>query len=349
MPDETPNLDANQSAPADAAPSPADAIPPAAPSPAPDANQAEPVKDFAELAIEAFNAQRKPSAPSTELPTDPAAAPAGEGDIRLSNKTAEEPPQAAVVTVPPVETPKIEDFSNLPFHKHERFQALVKERAEFKAANDAARPQIERLTAIDQFMAQNRISVDQFKQALEIQALINTAPETALERLEPLYKHLQEFKGQVLPTDLKDEVDAGTLPLARAQEIAKLRKQTQFKEQVSQQTARDSNAERLMTALSSWEDTARRTDPDYERKKNFVLNRFVALSAQQPWQTAEQAVGLAKRAYDEVNTELGTFVPKPKATKNPPVNGHSAAAKPAFTSWDQADDFARDVLTRRRR
>lgn len=342
MPTENENLDANEAASSTAHP---DATTTTASSAATDANDGK-SKDFAELAIEAMNLKSKATESSTEAP-DPNAE-AAAGDIIKHNTTDEKPLEAASDQAPKPDDKKEDDFSSLPFHKHERFQALVKERNEFKTIAETTKPLVERQTVLEQFMAANRISPDQFKQLMEIQALINVSPEQALERIEPIYQKLQEFKGLVLPDDLKTEVDAGTLPLARAQEIAKLRKQTQFKEQQTQQTARDTNAERLMSALSSWEDVARRTDPDYERKKNFVLNRFVALSAQQPWQTPEQAVTLAKRAYDEVNNELGTFVPKPKPTRNPPPNGHSAAAKPAFTSWDQAEDFAIDTLRRRR-
>lgn len=302
-------------------------------------------KDFAELAMEAFAAKNKATESSTEVKED-SQEKAPEGDIIKDNKIAEETKQEVQ---PKPDDKKEEDFTSLPFHKHERFQALVKEKNELKTSVEAAKPSIERLTAIDAFCAQNRISFDQFKQALEIQALINTSPEAALDRLQPLISQLQEFKGQVLPEDLKKEVDDGSLPLARAQEIAKLRKQTQFKEQQSQQTARDTQSERLMTALSSFEDSVRRTDPDYENKKQLVLDRFVALSAREPWQTPEQAVSLAKRAYTEVTAKLSAFVPKPKPTKNPPVNGHSAAAKPQFTTWDQADEFAASVLSSRRR
>src|SRR5438445_12906573 len=196
---------------------PADANPPegASSTPAIDAN-----KDFADLAVAALEKEH----PST-LETPPASS-AGkdgqsaqaDGDVGKTNKTpeGEQTPPAAQQA-----TPAKGEFEDLPFHKHERFVAIVKERNDFKSVVEKAKPQLERLDGLDSFCNQNGITAQQFQNVMEITALINTNPTEALKRLQPTLEHLQKHEGQVLPPELQAEVDSGKLPLEYAQRIAK--------------------------------------------------------------------------------------------------------------------------------
>ena len=283
----------------------------------------EPKKDFADLALDEFNKQQaKAAADSSPAPTDTKEGEPSPGDIKKSNATEEKPV----------------DFSDLPFHKHPRFQELLRERETLKTTAESAKPHVERLAVIEKYRQSHRISDDQFKNGMEIMALVNTDPEAALQRLEPLYRQLQEFKGQVLPEDLKKEVDDGMLPLNRAQELAALRRKGDFQQRQSQVTAQERQTEALINTINSWETTVRRTDADFERKAQAVRDRFVALSASNKWQTPEDAVQLMDRAYKEVNAWIGEIVPKPRPIKSPPKSGLSSRTKAEFKSWNDVEE-----------
>ena len=317
----------------EAAPSPAsDANTTADSSSTNDAKQNEAPKDFAELAIAEFEKQRGQSdtKSSTDAKDQTEAEKAPEGDISKSNATEEKPDPKGEEAKP--------DYSDLPFHKHPRFQELLKERETLKTTTEAAKPHVERLAVIETYRQSHRINDEQFKNGMEIMALMNTDPEQALARLEPLYRQLQEFKGQVLPEDLKKEVDEGTLPLNRAQELASLRKKGTFQQQQAHVTTEERRVETLVNAMNSWESTIRRTDADFERKAQAVRDRFVALSASNKWNTPDDAVTLMQRAYNEVNQWLGTIVPKPRPIKSAPKSGLSSRSKPEFKSWADVEE-----------
>lgn len=310
----TPSVpDANVPAPVSSASAPADA------------NTPDNTKPFDEQAAAATAKRfdKEPVVPAAPSAAEPAPTkPALPGDVQNPNKTEELRSSG--------------EFEDLPFHKHERFQQVVKERKEFKESLERIRPQVERLGVIDDFCNRNRINPEQYKDALEIQALINSNPAKAWERLQPVIEHLQKYQGMSLSTDLQEAVDAGKLPLEYAQRLAAAEQQKKFVEQSTAQQNLHSQQQVLFNTLSSWEKQTFQTDPDYARKQQMVIDRFVALSASKPWQTPDQALGLVNQAYTDVNSTIQGFVPKP-----PPIKNLSSTALPSASvepkTWDDVE------------
>lgn len=270
------------------------------------------------------------AAPSTAEPKAPEPAKPAAGDVQQLNKTDEAKPQADVQSIPKSE------YDHLPFHQHEDFRKLVKERNELREARDTVKPTVERLKAIDDFCTASGITGQQFKAALEIQALLNTNPQEAWKRLQPVVEQLTRFTGQgtiPLPDDLRAEVEAGTLSEARARQIVSLGEQKKFNETRATQTQMESRNNEVFNAITTWEQNIRTHDPDFPRKQRLVSNRFSILAADNAAKTGQQfldattARTLAQQAYDEINAEIGAFIPKPVPTKVLSTNG-SAVAEP---------------------
>ena len=222
--------------------------------------------------------------------------------------------------------PKLGDES-LPFHKHPRFQELIKERNEFKTKVEQYEPAIKRDQALSEFCQKNSITNDEFVSAMEIAALLHNDPKKALESLRGYVETLELTLGNKLPADLQKEVDDGALSEERAKELANLRVKSQGLEYTGRKSEQQVAQERqhsIMNAVNSWDASKRTSDPAYEKKYPLIEKAFVALCAQTPPRTPAEAVQIAEKAYAEVNTALGTLVPKPPARKVLRSNGATA-------------------------
>lgn len=303
-------------------------VKPSAPasSPEPDANKdvsfADATVDDINKVIPLESAKKEDVKPeSSTEPKGPEATPAGE--IRKSN---------------PTEEPKTQDeYGHLPFHEHKDFRKLIAERKQLREYEATAKPQLERLKIIDDWCAQNNITPEQVRNWMEIAALYNTNPVEAAKRLQPLTEQLGKYQGTVLPSDLQAAVESGEIKLEYAQRVARAEQQRQFDAQLAQQREAQTRTSTLATALNQWESNMMTKDLEYSKKQSLVNARFVALSAQKPWQTPEQAVALAQQAYDEVTSTISGFIPKPKSTKVLESNGSTVALQPEVT-WDKVED-----------
>ena len=239
---------------------------------------------------------------------------------------------------------KEEKVEELPEGKpvpYDRFQEVNREKTELRQQIEQYKPALENYDNIRKFCHQNQITPDQYEKALQVQALLNTNPEEALKHLLPIVESLQGFVGNKLPEDLQKEVDAGDLKVERAREIAKLRAQTTFKENLSKQREETQQKMAEQQAISAttkaagdWERQRRATDPDYKPKANEaapdglwedVHDKFSALLHQQdaqgnyvnPVHSPQQMVALQERAYKLVKDKWTTRMsPRKPLTKS---------------------------------
>jgi hypothetical protein len=182
---------------------------------------------------------------------------------------------------------------------------------------------------------------------MEIQALLNTNPQEAWKRLQPVVEQLTRFTGQgqvSLPADLQAEVEGQTLSEARAREILALREQTKFNESRATKSQMETRNNDVFNAIQTWENNVRTHDPDFPRKQKMVSNRFSILAADNSAKTGQQfldaqtARTLAQQAYDEVNQEIGSFIPKPQVTKVLSTNGSAVAEPKEPTTWAEIQE-----------
>jgi hypothetical protein len=235
------------------------------------------------------------------------------------------------------EKPTDEDGKELPpFHEHPRWKEMVEERntlREQAKAVEAVKPLVEQQRSIVDYCQQNGVTPEQFKNGLEILALINTNPAEAVKKLQPIMEQLGQFDGSKLPSDLENAVAEGKIELEFAQEMAKLRAQNQHGTRMNQKTQEQLQMERAQqvtqanqNALAAWEVAIAKNDPDFKPKVKadeadgmfeFVADRFSVLLQQQPPNSPQAVVKLAEQAYNSVKKTFATRLTPKQAMKRP--------------------------------
>lgn len=180
------------------------------------------------------------------------------------------------------------------------------------------------------FLDTNGVTGDEANKLFNIGALMKNDPFAALQAITPYYQQLLEVTGQILPRDLQEQVNAGYLTQAHAVEVSRARAMgrvapaiTQEKQQRQQQREvrqQEQNVQSVQSSIAAWEQKWSSSDPDYNIKKDNVLERLEVLlvrarrEGRMP-QTAKEAVDLANKARKDVESELRqSKVRKPVST-----------------------------------
>jgi hypothetical protein len=220
-----------------------------------------------------------------------------------------------------------------PFHKHPRWQKMVKERDELRQQYEAAQPLVEQQQSIIDYCSQHDISAEQFQSALKLQALINTNPEAAVKELKPLMEQLGQFDGSSLPADLEEKVASGRLELEDAQELAKLRANNEKGTRTQKKTQEEIQRERYrrtqeanFTAVKDWETSIQKSDPDFRQKAKdtdtdglyeLVAAKFQSAAMGRPPQSPQEVVKLLTESYNSVKKVFTTRLARKQPLKKP--------------------------------
>lgn len=165
----------------------------------------------------------------------------------------------------------------VPFHKHPRFQELVRQRDELKKpAEDYGK--------LQQWLAENSLSGEEAFNGLSMVALAKRDPAKAWEQIKPFVQDLALRAGAVLPPDLAQKVREGTLPRDAALELSRSRaliasadtrreQEQAAREQAQQETA----ARSLQAEAATWESEVRATDVDFAAKQEALVREVVYL------------------------------------------------------------------------
>lgn len=240
---------------------------------------------------------------------------------------------------------------DVPFHKHPRWQQMVKERNEYRDQLQDFQPKAEQYQQIERFMETENLSSQEVAQGFQIMALMKNDPAQALEQLRGHVENLQGFVGERLPDDLQEEVDEGFITSDRAREVARLRNQSQFNanraaqtEQRSQQERQQQQAqavqEQQRSAVDSWQEQTATRDADFKRKQPFVFRELALLATRTPPRNSQEAVALAEKAYKTVNEQMRAFAPRKPEIK-PSSTSDRASAN---TAAPQPDSFMDAVM-----
>jgi hypothetical protein len=217
--------------------------------------------------------------------------------------------------------PDNENYLDVPFNKHPRFQALIAQRNGLR--EDAGRYQ-----NVVNYLSENNLTSDEAANALHTFALAKVDPAKAFAELKPWLQELLVAAGEVLPSDLQARVDAGEFNAATAMELSRERAKTAshekrqgFEAQRQARTSQTNLVTELVSTADSWVADRRVKDPNFAAKEP-RLQREIAFLQQQEGRPKDKAGVLAqlKKAYDAVNKD---FTP-PAAAAAP------AARKPAI-------------------
>lgn len=231
------------------------------------------------------------------------------------------------------------DDATLPFHKHPRFQQVIKERSAFRQELDTLKPDAEEWRAVRTFMDTNALTPNEVAEGFQIMAAMKVDPIRAREMLSSYWNSLEKFAGNQLPEDLKSKVDEGEVDEAIATELARRRNEADFLRrqqeatyhQQAQQASFDQHAQSqgvMRNAVTDWENGIKTRDADYAVKAPFLMDKVKAAMAARPPQSPEEAIALVESAYKEVGESLRRFTPQRAQATTIKSETSSANVKP---------------------
>lgn len=221
--------------------------------------------------------------------------------------------------------PDNENFLDVPFHKHPRFQEVIRQRNGFR--EDAGRYQ-----NVVGYLNENNLTSDEAANALATFAKAKIDPAGAFAELKPWLQNLLIAAGEVMPDDIKSRVDKGEITADVGVELSRERAKSKshetrqgFEAQRQVRTSQTNLVTELVTTAHSWEADRRVKDPNFAAKEPLLL-REVAFLQQQEGKPKDKAGVLAqlKKAYDAVNKSFRPPAPVAQQQKKPaikPVRG----------------------------
>ena len=199
----------------------------------------------------------------------------------------------------------VEDFTDVPFHKHPRFKKVLEERNAYKE-------NAQKFDVMQNYLTDNKLSGEEAAKGLEIMALMKADPMAALNALKPYVQNLSQAAGIVLPQDIQTRVNDGYLDEDAGREMAVLRANEQRAKaqanqyaQAQQQQAAQQHINSLAETVTAWEQKTRQSDPDFDLKQEEIDDRIrVMVSERGRPNTAQDAIAMAREAYEAVNTRF---------------------------------------------
>lgn len=209
-----------------------------------------------------------------------------------------------------------EDFTDVPFHKHPRFQQLLRKAKTYE--EDARRYQ-----NVQSFIDQHGLQADEAAELLVIGGLMKTNPAEAWRRMKPAVQKVLMAAGEVLPDDLKERVQKGEISPQAALEVSRLRAQQSstesmraFEQQRQEQMRQREVQTRLQQTAASWEQDRRAKDPNFDAKYDALLDGVYALQRREGIPTTPEGVkDQLTRAYKAITPPAAAKPrPAPKPT-----------------------------------
>lgn len=249
-------------------------------------------------------------------------------------------PDGEEETVQPAEATTDDDnYTDVPFHKHPRFQHLLREK---KAAEvDAVR-----YRNVETFLERNNLASEEAADGMEIMGLAKTNPVEAWGRIKPWVQKVAIAAGAIMSPDLQQKVQSGEMTNEAANEVSKARAQVtatqsqqQFREQQDQRRQQTEAQQAIVSAATSWEADRQVKDPNFAAKVPALQRELAYLHATEGRPDTPQGVKeQCERAYKAVNAAYTAPAQTAKPVRKPavrPVTGGqvagSAAAEPNST------------------
>ena len=224
-----------------------------------------------------------------------------------------------------------ENYEDVPFHKHPRFQHLLRKSKTFE--QDAIRYQ-----NVQNFLDQNGLSSEEASDALVTASLAKTNPAECWRQIKPWVQNLLIAAGEVLPDDLQKRVEAGEMTAAAALEVSRsnaavqsMRAAQSFREQQNERSQQREAASAVTGAAQSWEAERRARDPNFDAKVEPLMKEVAWLQAKEGKPSTPEGVKeQLQKAYKAVNAAFVAPKPAPAPAARPavkPVTGGAVAGK----------------------
>lgn len=242
-----------------------------------------------------------------------------------------------------------DDYADVPFNKHPRFKHLIKVRDGLKTERDAFKEDAGRYQNVQRFMDENGINAKETASAFQFMAAFRRGQFVeAWEMIKPTVQELLVRAGEVLPQDLKDEVQSGVITQERAQELARERAKTKsletgrtFDQQMRDRQQNQAQSQALHNSAVVWARDRAKRDPQFDAKQPLLMKEVAWLISQEgkpdtpegvkaQLEKAYKAVVLPATARVAANgkaaPKVGDGVAKPRPTA---AGGASGTARPA--------------------
>jgi polyhydroxyalkanoate synthesis regulator phasin len=214
-----------------------------------------------------------------------------------------------------------EAFSDVPFNKHPRFQALIAQRNSFR--EDAVR-----YNNVTSFIENNGLTSDEAANALTTFARAKIDPAGAFAELKPWLQDLLVRAGEVLPDDLRARVEKGEMSAETAQELSRERAKSSshearqgFEAQRRERQSATQLVNDLTTTAADWEKDRLAKDPNFAAKAPLLMREVAYLQTIEgkPKDVAGVREQL-KKAYDAVNKSFTPAAPaNTQAVRRPAI------------------------------
>ena len=223
--------------------------------------------------------------------------------------------------------PDDENFTDVPFHKHPRFQQLLRKA---KAHEQDA----ERYHNVVGFLDRAGLTDQEAADGLSIMGLAKTDPAEAWKQIKPWVQKLLIASGEALPDELRQRVQSGEMSQEAALELSRATARAQsmqasqsFREQQEQSRQQKAAANSLLTTAQTWEQDRFAKDPNFATKQTAVMKEILFLQQTEGRpNTPEGVKAQLDKAYKAVNASLRAPAPAaPQRQAVRPVTGGQVA------------------------
>jgi hypothetical protein len=278
--------------------------------------------------LSAVQAALKPKAGDSSAP-----------QVDLKPKDGEAPAEG---DEPPTGDPDEEELKHYHSKTRKRITQLVTRAKEAEGKLAEFEPDATAFRRIQSFVSDAGINAEEFNLLLQVGKNLKNNPAEALKQITPYVNELLLLTGEVLPDDLKIQVEQGYLTEGHARELARARagqglsqaqlaQREQRDAQQREQPQRTAHVTAVQTTISNWEAKESANDPDWNLKQDRIKD-LIELAVRRDGfpKTTQAAVDLAKKAHETATNEIRRFAPARKAvTPLPNAASTQAKAKPA--------------------
>jgi len=245
--------------------------------------------------------------------------------------------------------PDNENYTDVPFNKHPRFQEVL---GKLKTAETDA----QRYRNVETFIDEQGLSGDEAASLLRIGGLIKTNPAEAWKQMQPVVQNVLIAAGELLPDDLKQMVTEGKMTPEAALEVSRSRAavksteaRTQFDQKRSESRQQTDRHNAIQGAVSSWQSERKGRDPNFEAKMPALQREIAWLQAREGRpDTPEGVRAQLQKAYDAVSAAYSPPAnPRQKKPAIRPITGGQAASGNARPEINDTLDAVNAVISRR--
>ena len=259
--------------------------------------------------------------------TEDPAPPAEDNRTPEANAESEQTEKEPTPPADPDADPTDDEMKSYPVRTRKRIERLLEQR---NHAREGAR----QYEQVQTFLQTHGVTADEAADGIMIQALIKTNPVEAWKMLKPIAQKVAMEAGEMLPADLRPQVQAGKLARETALEISRLRaaqssttKQAEFQQQQAEQHQRQQAVQAVQQSVAQWEMAARARDPEFDAIGEDMQREIAFLQRSQGMPTTPAAAQqMLQAAYDSVRKRRTSLTPKPAVA--PLQGGRVASGQP---------------------